>query len=107
MEQLKQLYEAFKAGQMTFEQYSAQSQPLIDQIRQSGDLNALNAVMPFTPSVLQAAMTSQNQQEFMQKMQGYQGIAQGGVDLTQLAMAFDQIKTANAAARQTIPPGIS
>lgn len=104
MEKLQQLYAALNAGQITFADYATQAQPIIDSLRQTGDLNL--SLIAYTPQAIQAAMTSANQQEFMQKMQGYQGLAQAGVDLTQLAMAYDQIRTASRAAAQSIPPAL-
>lgn len=105
IQQLQALRQKRVTGAIDAATYAASAQPLITQLQGFG-IDAGPQVMFFSPQTVETALSSANQQEFMQKMQGYQGLAQAGVDLTQLAMAFDQIKTANRAAGQAIPPAL-
>jgi len=84
--------------------YNAAVRPILDKIGQSGNPTLIAQATMFSPQIIQAAETSANKEEYLQKVQQMGGILQGAVDLTQLGMAYDQIRTANSAARQTAMP---
>lgn len=104
IQQLSALLNARRSGQLDAAAYNAQARPLLEQLKASG--GDPNMVMSFSPQTVEAAITSRNKQEFAQKIQSAYGASMAAVDLAQLINSFDQIKTAQQAARQTPMPGL-
>lgn len=101
-ERLQALLQQYISGQIDLNTYASQANPLIEQARTSGELDI--ALMEYSPYKLAQDAQTLGKQQYMQKLQQLGGVMQGAVDLTQLGMAYDQIKTANSAAGQSAMP---
>jgi hypothetical protein len=105
IQKLQELKQQLLSGQIDNVAYRSAATPLIRRVR--GTTPNLNVnLFEFSPDFLDNALASQDKQEFVQRMQQVGGLAQAGVDITQAAMAYDQIKTANQAARQSVMPSL-
>lgn len=89
----------YMAGQIDYPTFEAQARPLVDQLPEQTRLDYASIM----PGFIKNAVEAKDQADFEKRIQSTYGALKGAVDLTQLVNSYNQIKTAQQAARSTPP----